>query len=119
MRPAPNETGAEYLHEPRGKIFFSGYYESALDAAANDLGIAVAELASCLPLLEAGRLRIVLPGYRIQGTEPGALQLMLIYPDRKYVPLRVRRVMEFITEIARRSANRNIDPYKFALGDSH
>jgi DNA-binding transcriptional LysR family regulator len=113
------KTGARYLHAPRGKVFFSGQFESALDAATNDLGITAAEWESCYSLLEAGKLHIVLPGYRIQGIEPGALQLTLIYPDRRYVPQRVRRVMEFLTEVAQRSDKAKIDPHQFAFASSH
>jgi DNA-binding transcriptional LysR family regulator len=112
------EGGSEYVHVPRGRLFLMGHYDSILEAAANDLGITVAEVSSSLPLLQSGRLQVVLPEYRVAGTEPGALRVMMLYPHRRYVPLRVRCVMDFIASVAQRSMDAPFNPYAFAGGST-
>jgi DNA-binding transcriptional LysR family regulator len=106
--------GEEHVHVPRGRLFMLNHYESMLQAAVNDLGIAVADVSSALPLLEEGKLRVVLPNYHVTGTERGALKVMMIYPHRHYVPLRVRLFMDFLASLGNNEADMGFRPHDFA-----
>jgi DNA-binding transcriptional LysR family regulator len=104
----------EHVHVPRGRLFMLNHYESMLEAAVNGLGIAVADVSSALPLLESGKLRVVLPNYHVTGTERGATKVMMIYPHRHYVPLRVRLFMDFLAGLANSEADLAFRPHDFA-----
>jgi DNA-binding transcriptional LysR family regulator len=104
----------EHLHVPRGRLFILNHYESMLVAAVNGLGISVADVSSVLPLLEEGKLRVVLPDYHVTGTERGATKVMMIYPHRHYVPLRVRLFMDFLSGLGKDEALLAFRPHDFA-----
>lgn len=76
-----------------GGRFESNYGEVLRDAAIAGLGIALHSTWHVVDDLRAGRLRQVLPQYRI--AESGIWALM---PQRRLVPLRVRAFVDFLAE---------------------
>lgn len=67
--------------------------EILLQAALDDLGIAVLPLFICYRELSAGRLRQLLPGYHTEESAAYAL-----YPSRRHLPQRVRLLIDFLAE---------------------
>ena len=72
-----------------------------LDACVEGVGLAVLPHFSCADALADGRLVRLLPGYE---TVPD-LGIYVVYPDKRFVPLKVRRFIDVIAaELASRDA---------------
>lgn len=90
-RPA----GSALLHQPQGRLVVSEQPADALvDAAV--MGLGVTAIAACFVLhhLREGRLRLLLPAYRLERDS----EMFVQYPTRRHVPLRVRATAEFLLE---------------------
>lgn len=83
------------IHYPKGRLVVSEQPADTLVQAAL-MGAGVTAIAGCFVLehLRAGRLQVLLPGYRI---EPDA-EVHLQYAHRAQIPLRVRTVADFLIE---------------------
>jgi DNA-binding transcriptional LysR family regulator len=62
-------------------------------AVAQDMGIALVGKVLCADLVEQHRVERVLCDY-----EPDSLPVNILFPDNRYVPARVRRVIDFLAE---------------------
>jgi DNA-binding transcriptional LysR family regulator len=71
------------------------------DLAEAAAGIALLPLPIVVSAIEAGRLELVLPGWKLAGSSA----LFLLLPSAKYVPRRVAALRDFLVEWLRREMN--------------
>ena len=80
IRPPANAIGAQAQAEPRTRLIFDDP-EAMGHAAAHGLGVALIPMPHAVPLLAAGKLVRVLPGWYAElGT------INLYYPNKKLLP---------------------------------
>lgn len=96
--PGHGERSESYVHHPEGRLVVSKLLDTVVDAALMGLGITVAFVESVLPHLESGRLRVLLPDFRLDDNESKDAEIFLQYPHRKYVSLKVRALVDFLLE---------------------
>lgn len=92
------ETAEHYLHNPRGRVVVSKLLDTVVDAALMDMGVTVAFVESVLPHLQSGRLRVLLPDYMIEDQSDVNVEIHLQYPNREYVSLKVRALVDFLVD---------------------
>jgi DNA-binding transcriptional LysR family regulator len=85
------ERGVRSVFEPAGAVAVSDP-EAVAQAAAFGLGIGAVAVHHALPLLRAGRLRIVLH----EAFRPMVREIALQYPHREHLAPRVRAVVEHL-----------------------
>ncbi len=85
---------------PKGGLIIIDNHESALDAAATGMGIALVVRRAALPFLADGKLVQIMPDYEVQSKE--ASKIFLLYPSKQYLAARVRAFIDFLVEVARR-----------------
>lgn len=96
--PQGEETAEHYLHYPTGRVVVSKLLDTVVDAALMGLGVTVAFVESVLPHLRSGRLRVLLPDYLIEDQGDVNVEIHLQYPNREYVSLKVRALVDFLVE---------------------
>lgn len=104
----------KHVHVPRGRIFLLNNSDAVVDAVLAGLGITALDVTQLLPLVRAGRLRILLPEYRVVGTEAEPASIHMLYPHRHHVPLRVRLFMDFLVQIGKSDVAVDFNPHEFA-----
>lgn len=67
--------------------------EALCEAAANGLGIVLQPDFIAGPFLQAGRLLALLPGWNTRE-----IGIHAVYPERRYLPARARRFIDFLAE---------------------
>jgi len=67
--------------------------DAICDAAAEGLGIAVISEWNARQYIKSGRLKTILPDYR-----PTTYDIHAVYPERRFVPQKVKRMIEFLAK---------------------
>lgn len=67
--------------------------EAICDAAIEGMGIALLGEWYARPHIESGRLNLLMPDYR-----PTAFDIHAIYPERRFVPQKVKRMISFLAD---------------------
>ncbi|MGP3791487.1 LysR substrate-binding domain-containing protein [Pseudomonas sp. B392_1p] len=93
-----SETAEHYLYNPTGRVVVSKLLDTVVDAALMGLGVTIAFVESVLPHLQSGRLRVLLPDYLIEDQGDANVEIHLQYPNREYVSLKVRALVDFLVE---------------------
>lgn len=96
--------GAIVIRNPTSRIRVAPHHDSHYAAARAGLGIITVDLSMIREDLEAGRLRVVLPEYRIHENEPQGHDLQLVYPAREFMPYRITLLKELLIDVARQNA---------------
>ncbi len=73
--------------------FICNDFRSLAQACGDGLGIAQLPQPMALPMLQSGRLKVLLPDSVAEG-----IQLFIHYPSRKQLPARVRAFVDFVVE---------------------
>lgn len=91
--------GERYVHNPRGPLTVANQLDASLIAALYGAGITASSLPAVFPYLKSGRLKLVLPDYRIKPKEAaeGHSQIFIHYPHRKHLPAKVRVFVDYLT----------------------
>jgi DNA-binding transcriptional LysR family regulator len=89
--------------------FVCSDYRGLLAACERGLGIAQLPQPVALEALRAGRLKLLLAGYTLNG-----LQLFLHYPSRQQLPARVRAWVDFVIEQFGGHPDLTVDPDQWA-----
>ena len=100
LRPTVDPASSEHnpiLYDPHTRLRVFGYSHSGTDAALAGLGIAGVGHVHVRHLLAQGRLQIVLPDFRFVD-ESGLSQIFAVYPDRKFLPAKVRVFLDFVSD---------------------
>lgn len=90
-----------------GKLTVSDHFGGLTDMAKAGLGITMLQATSAIPYLANGDLKIILPDYDVQSTEAG--KIYILYPNRKYLPARVRSFIDFLLMVRQRDSWGTID----------
>jgi len=85
---------------PKSSLTIIENHDSALDAAAAGLGVALILKQAAASRLRDGSLEEVLPNCDVQLTHGS--KVFLLYPTKKYLPARVRAFIDFLVETSRR-----------------
>lgn len=96
----PREGGEEnppYVIRPRGRILLSDQIDGAAHAAIAGLGLTVIHARAVLQHLESGRLKALLPDYRIDS-EASLRGIHVFFPHRAQIAPRVRAFVDFLIE---------------------
>lgn len=88
------QAGSERRHHPMRTALVVNSVDAFQAACLAGLGIIQAPLRGVQPLIEAGQLVEVLPGYR-----DAPLPVSLLYPHRHHVPPRVQAMLNWLTQI--------------------
>jgi len=82
---------------PRGPLIINGtYYDTAIMAALHHVGIAGAALPAVQSHLQSGKLKIVLPDYRVKNSRAADNCLYIQYPHREHLAPKVRVFVEYV-----------------------
>jgi len=84
--------------EPRGRLVVASHFDAVHNCALAGLGISISHFGAVESHLAAGELKVVLPGYRIQGIPKEGVDIYIRYPHREYLPLKVRVFVDFLME---------------------
>lgn len=85
------------VHDPHTRLRVFGYYHCGIDAALAGLGIAAASYIHAHNLLRERRLEIVMPDFKFID-QTGLTKIYAVYPDRKFLPPKVRVFIDFLLE---------------------
>lgn len=88
------EAGGERRLHPMHAALVVNSADAFQAACLAGLGIIQAPLRGVRPLIEAGQLQEILPGYRA-----APLPVSLLYPHRHHVPLRVQAMLNWLTQV--------------------
>lgn len=83
-----------------GKLTVSDHFGGIMDMAKAGLGITLLQASSAMPSFIRGDLKVVLPDYDVQSNEAG--KIYILYPNRKYLPARVRAFIDFLLMVRQR-----------------
>jgi DNA-binding transcriptional LysR family regulator len=111
-------TKPSHLFRPSGRVHIFGQLDTCKTAAVNGLGISFTEPRSVLPLLQSGRLRVVLPEYRVRGEFDDTV-VQLIYPHRTLAPKKVRIFIDLIAADAFSWSTLEYNPADFSAVGLH
>ena len=87
-----NRKGREYSVAVRGNLQCDNG-DTLLEAAISGLGLLVLPYWMVHKQLASGELLEVIPDFK-----PASLPIHVVYPERRYLPLKVRSFVEFLTE---------------------
>lgn len=93
-RPGDEEAQALTLPFDSSRFVVGRQLDAVTGALLAGLGICVHSISRARPLLEAGRLKIVLPDYCLWQSQDIYIQ----YPHREYLPRKVRVVLDYLIE---------------------
>lgn len=106
--------GPPHQYLPRTRFTVAAQFDASLDAALEGIGIAPSALPVVWPHLREGRLKVVLPDYRIDSAEPGGGRIFVQYPHRQYLAPRVRAFVDYLLQRFAASAEQYRDWAPFA-----
>ncbi len=98
VREHTGRPSERYTHYPKGRLILSKQVDTTVDAALMGLGITVAFVESVLPHLESGRLRVLLPEFRVDDDGHNDDEISIQYPHREYMSAKVRAFVDFLIE---------------------
>lgn len=87
---------------PEGPVHIFNSLDANVSAAVAGMGIATVDVASSLPHLREGRLKMLLPDHQLRDSRDSTT-LYLVYPEREHMPKRVRLFIDFIVNAARQA----------------
>jgi len=88
--------GERHVHTPKPLLTIGEHMSSGLIAALYDAGIVPTTTPMAIPYLRSGRLKCVLPEYRIASVKGEALRIYLNYPHRDRMAAKVRAFVNFV-----------------------
>jgi LysR family transcriptional regulator, transcriptional activator for dmlA len=100
-RRAGRRTRAEsmHVHKPKPRLLIARQWDTDITAALLGAGIAPTSLPAALQFLKQGRLKIVLPDFRIRPMRGGGLgKIFILYPHRKLLPGKLRVLIDFLVD---------------------
>ncbi|MGO8858262.1 MAG: LysR substrate-binding domain-containing protein [Steroidobacteraceae bacterium] len=98
QKPATRKRTEAFDIEPKGRLTVAAQNDMSLIAAVHGYGIAPSSLPAVQSFLEAGRLKIVLPEYRVQPLHPTDDRMFIHYPHREYLAPKVRVLVDYLIE---------------------
>jgi DNA-binding transcriptional LysR family regulator len=104
----------EFIHNPHGPLTVATQLDASLTACLFGVGIAPCSVPVILPHLAAGRLKVVLPDYRIRPDKGTPTQVFIQFPHREYLPAKVRVFVDFLLERFRGLDYRSMDLAEYA-----
>jgi DNA-binding transcriptional LysR family regulator len=81
---------------PKGRLLVMDELDAVADAAEAGLGITVSSAENVLAALHAGRLVRVMEDYTVLGQGEMPTEIIIQYPARKALPLKVRVLVDFL-----------------------
>lgn len=103
-----------FVHHPRGPLTIANQLDASLTASLSGAGIVPSSVPVILPHLTAGRLKVVLPAYRLQGEGRTPPQVYIQFPQRRQLSAKVRVFVDFLIEHFRRIDYTSMDLQPFA-----
>ncbi len=88
----------EYVHNPTGRMTVATQLDASLIACLSGAGISPSSVPVILPYLTAGKLKVVLPEYRLRVTKGMRTQVFIQFPHREHLPTKVRVFVDFLIE---------------------
>lgn len=95
-RSTGGKAEGEVVFAPKGRLTVAAQYDTCLIAALGGYGIAPYSLPAVVQFLESGRLKIVLPDYRVQQLHPASDQIFIHYPHREYLAPKVKALVDYL-----------------------
>lgn len=95
-RQAGRKAVPQVIH-PDARILFTETIDGVTQAAAAGLGITAVHAHAALPLLEAGRLKVLLPDHDLDA-EYGTRDVRVFFPHRTGIAARVRAFVDFLID---------------------
>lgn len=83
----------EVRHRPN-RITVSEQLDAAVSAVTLGMGVSFFSLHLVLPHLRSGKLKLLLPEYRVRTRN----EIHVVYPHREYLTLKVRAFIDFLSE---------------------
>lgn len=114
-----------YVHTPRGPVSVAGQRDGSLIAALYGTGIAPTAELVAQSYVTSGRLRIVLPDYRLRtpNAKNAPSRIHVQVPHKKHMPAKVRVFLDFLYECfsdapSRRAGSKKSYSYEFIAKES-
>lgn len=98
VRKAKTGRASVAVHTPHSRFTIAAQLDASLSAVLSGMGIAPSAIPVVWPYLEAGELKIVLPGYRVETPEPGFGHIFVQYPHRHHLAPRIRVFVEHLIQ---------------------
>ena len=95
----PDDSGS-LLYDPHTRLRVFGYYHCGIDAALCGLGISAVSYIHIQNFLKQGTLKIVMPEFKFVD-DTGLSKIFAVYPDRKFLPPKVRMFIDFLADAIR------------------
>jgi len=83
---------------PTGRLIVMDELDAVADAAVAGLGLTVSSAENVLDALRDGRLVRVMDDYTVIGNDTSRGEIIVQYPRRKYLPKKVRVLVDFLLE---------------------
>ena len=83
---------------PTGRLIVTDELDAVADAAVAGLGLTVSSAENVLDALRDGRLVRVMDDYTVIGNDTSRGEIIVQYPRRKYLPQKVRVLVDFLLE---------------------
>jgi len=91
--------GGLYTHTLNPRLSIARQWDSNLSAVLLDAGIAPTSLPASLQFLKQGRMKVVLPNYRLISTQSiGMGKIFMLYPHREHQPTKLRVLTKFLSD---------------------
>lgn len=99
-----------------GRLTMVTHHDTSLISALHGIGITPSALPVAMPFLQSGRLKVVLPDYRIKhiSSPDSHNQMFIQYPHREHLAPKVRVFVEYLLEKFRSSESATEDISKYA-----
>lgn len=99
---------------PTCRLSIATQWDTNVSAALHGAGIVQTSLPAVMQFLQQGRLKVVLPGYRLASNMLRGDEIHVIYPHRQYLTAKVRVFVDFLLERFRTERESRIDLREFA-----
>lgn len=90
--------GRPYIHALHPRLSIARQWDSNLSAVLLGAGIAPTSLPASLQFLKQGRMKVVLPDYRLKALGAGPGKIFMLYPHREHQPTKLRVLTKFLSD---------------------
>lgn len=87
-----------YTHVLHPRLSIARQWDSNLSAVLLGAGIAPTSLPASLQFLKQGRMKVVLPDYRLWPGAGGMGKIFMLYPHREHQPTKLRVLTKFLSD---------------------
>jgi DNA-binding transcriptional LysR family regulator len=98
VKRGAGKRGKRFELTPKGRLVVMDELDAVIDAAQLGLGITVSSAENVMHALHDGSLVRLLPDYDIPGNDPIQAEIIIQYSARKYLPLKVKVLVDFLLE---------------------